>query len=230
MKNMNQLKDLLRHELKDLCSAEDQIIEALPKMIDKAKHGDLKNALEKHLNVTQDQRARLDEVLTKLDEGSSKNDSHSKGKGFLSGLFSSGPKECKGMKGLIAEGEKLMGEEMTPDVLDAAIIGAAQKIEHYEIASYGTAVAYAQELNLPEIEMLLKQTLDEEYESDDLLTLLAEGGLNKEAANRSGTVRRRRSTATSQKKTTSGKTTSGKTSSRTSRTSSKSNRSKTKTS
>jgi len=226
MKNMNQLKDLLRHELEDLCSAEDQIIEALPKMIDKAKDRELKNALEDHLNVTQDQRARLDEVLTKLDEGSSKNDSHSKSKGFLSGLFSSGPKECKGMKGLIAEGEKLMGEEMTPDVLDAAIIGAAQKIEHYEIASYGTAVAYAQELNLPEIEMLLQQTLDEEYESDDLLTLLAVDGLNKEAVNRSASTRRRRSVGNSQNKTTSQETSSQ----RSSRITAKSGRSKTKTS
>ena len=224
MKNMNQLKDLLRHELKDLCSAEDQIIEALPMMIDKAKDRQLKDALQEHLNVTHDQRARLDEVLEKLDAGS---DSKNKeGNGFLSALFNAGHKECKGMKGLIAEGEKMMDEDMTPDVMDAAIIGAAQKIEHYEIASYGTAVAYAQELNLPEVEMLLQQTLDEEYESDDLLTVLAEGGLNEEAVNRRRSASRRRSVGNTQNKTTSQKTTSQ----RTSRTKSNTNRSKDKTS
>src|ERR1041385_49880 len=107
MENMNQLKDLLRHELNDLCSAEDQIIEALPMMINKAKDSQLKKGLEDHLNVTKDQRARLDEILAMLDKTSS-NNSKKGNEGFLSRLFSSGQKECKAMKGLIKEGENLM--------------------------------------------------------------------------------------------------------------------------
>ena len=175
MDKMNQLKDLLKHEITDLYSAEEQIIEALPAMIEKAKDRKLKKALRDHLNVTETQKQRLDDLMPMLDEDPPR-------KGFLSGLF--GSKKCKGMQGLITEGEKVMGEEMDPDVMDAAIVGCAQKIEHYEICGYGTARAYAEELGLNEVEKALKITLDEEYEADDLLTVLAVSRLNKEATPR----------------------------------------------
>jgi ferritin-like metal-binding protein YciE len=175
MENMNQLKDLLKHEIKDLYSAEEQIIEALPKMIEKANNKSLKKALEDHLRVTGVHKDRLDEVLEHLDE-----EGEEKEGGFLSGLFKSKEK-CKATEGLIKEGEKLMEEDMSPEVMDAAIIAAAQKIEHYEIASYGTVRTYARELNLNEVESLLTETLDEEYASDDLLTALAESRINERA-------------------------------------------------
>jgi hypothetical protein len=94
--------------------------------------------------------------------------------------------KCAAMEGIITEGEKLMKEDMSPEVSDAAIIAAAQKVEHYEISSYGTARAYAQELNLKKVEGLLKQTLEEEYEADDLLTELAESRINERAIAENG--------------------------------------------
>src|SRR4030095_1430433 len=97
-----------------------------------------------------------------------------------------GSEKCAAMEGIITEGEKLMKEDMSPEVSDAAIIGAAQKVEHYEISSYGTARTYAQELNLKKVEGLLKQTLDEEYEADDLLTELAESRINEKAISQNG--------------------------------------------
>jgi len=179
MENMNQLRDLLKHEIKDLYSAEEQIIEALPKMIEKANNKQLKKTLQQHLDVTEQQKDRLDEVLEHLGEESEQED-----RGIL-GAFKGGDK-CLAMEGIIKEGEKLMKEEMSPEVLDAAIIAAAQKVEHYEISSYGTARAYAQELKLRDVEKLLKQTLDEEYEADDLLTELAESRVNEKAISEYG--------------------------------------------
>src|SRR5688572_28928213 len=174
MDKMNQLKDLLKHEINDLYSAEEQIIEALPAMIDKARDSKLKKALQGHLRVTETQKQRLDKIQKMLELEPAR-------KGFLSALFA---KKCKGMQGLIEEGEKVMAQEMDPDVMDAAIVGCAQKIEHYEICGYGTARAYAEELGLSEVEKALNTTLDEEYESDDLLTELAVARLNKEATAR----------------------------------------------
>lgn len=174
MENMNQLRDLLKHEIKDLYSAEEQIIEALPKMIEKANNKQLKNALQQHLQVTEKQKDRLDRVLEQFGE---ENEEKSRG---IFAMFKGGEK-CAAMEGIIKEGEKLMKEDMSPEVSDAAIIAAAQKVEHYEISSYGTARAYAQELNLKKVEDLLKQTLDEEYEADDLLTELAESRINERA-------------------------------------------------
>jgi ferritin-like metal-binding protein YciE len=184
MENMNQLRDLLKHEIKDLYSAEEQIIEALPKMIEKANNNDLKKALRQHLQVTEKQKDRLDQVLEALDE-----EREEDGKGVM-GLFK-GEQKCLAMKGIIDEGEKLMKEDMSPEVCDAAIIAAAQKVEHYEITSYGTARAYAEELNLSQVESLLKRTLDEEYEADDLLTELAESRVNEKAIHESGSARQR---------------------------------------
>jgi len=178
MENMNQLRDLLKHEIKDLYSAEEQIIGALPKMIENANNNQLKKALQQHLQVTKKQKDRLDEVMEHLGEESEEES------GIL-GMFKGGDK-CLAMEGIIKEGEKLMKEDMSPEVSDAAIIAAAQKVEHYEISSYGTARAYARELNLDEVEDLLRQTLDEEYEADDLLTELAESRVNEKAISENG--------------------------------------------
>src|SRR4051812_16026794 len=177
MEKMNDLKDLLKHEIEDLKSAEQQIIDALPTMIEKANNPTLKKALQEHLQVTEIQKSRLEEVLELLDKDRRQGQSG----GFLSGIFGGGEKVCKGMQGLIKEGEKIMGADMDKQVLDAAIIACAQKIEHYEICGYGTVRAYANELKLPEISKLLEQTLNEEYDADDLLTSLAFGGLNQQA-------------------------------------------------
>jgi hypothetical protein len=95
------------------------------------------------------------------------------------------------MKGILEEGEKLMKEDMSPEVSDAAIIAAAQKVEHYEISSYGTARAYAEELNLNKVENMLRKTLDEEYDADDILTDLAESRVNEKAIHESGSSRQR---------------------------------------
>lgn len=175
---MINLRDLLMHEIQDLYSAEEQIIEALPSMIEKANNNQLKKALQDHLNVTEKQKDRLDKVKQLLgaeeEEGGEK-------KGVFSKLFGGGSHKCKGTEGLIKEGEKIMSENMTTEVRDAAIIASAQKIEHYEICGYGTARAFARELNLGEVAELLEETLNEEYEADDLLTDLAVGRLNEEA-------------------------------------------------
>ena len=183
MAQMIDLKDLLKHEILDLYSAEEQIIDALPKMIEKAANAELKKALRDHLKVTGEQKSRLDEIKGLMGEEQA-GDGSEKKKGFFSKLFGgSGGEKCKGTEGLIKEGEKMMGEDMTAEVMDAAIIGAAQKIEHYEISGYGTAVAYARELGLSNVAGLLQQTLDEEYAADDSLTKLAVGKLNIEAEN-----------------------------------------------
>ncbi|HKH61509.1 MAG TPA: ferritin-like domain-containing protein [Flavitalea sp.] len=186
MEKMKDLKDLLIHEIQDLYSAEEQIIEALPLMIKKAKDGKLLKALRDHLKVTEKQKERLDEVRQLLNtEDENQQSQEGSRKGFFGGFFggpSSGRQVCLGMQGLIEEGQKVMGENMSPEVLDAAIIASAQKIEHYEICGYGTARAYARELNLRDVRERLEKTLNEEYEADDLLTDLAVvGGLNEDA-------------------------------------------------
>jgi ferritin-like metal-binding protein YciE len=181
MEKMINLKDLLVHEVQDLYSAEEQIIAALPKMIEKANNNQLKKTLQDHLRVTEKQKERLDEVK-KLLLGEDGGEEQGKKKGLF-GLFGGGAQKCRGTEGLIEEGEKVMSHDMTPEVLDAAIIASAQKIEHYEICGYGTARAYARELNLGEVAELLEETLNEEYEADDLLTDLAVGRLNEEAQN-----------------------------------------------
>lgn len=178
MEKMKDLRDLLKHEVMDLYSAEEQIIAAMPMMIEKATNPQLRQALEEHLQVTEMQLERLDQVKEHL-LGADESKESGKKKGIL-GLFGGGQK-CKGMQGLIEEGQKVMGENMSPEVMDAAIIACAQKIEHYEICGYGTARAFARELNLSEVAELLEETLDEEYEADDLLTDLAVGSINQEA-------------------------------------------------
>lgn len=174
---MKNLQDLLHHEIQDLVSAEEQIIAAMPKMINKTNNEELRQALEEHMQVTERQRERLNQVQELMLQ----NNSGGQKKGGLAGLFSGKGQKCLGMEGIIKEGEKVLGENMTPEVTDAAIIACAQKIEHYEICGYGTARAYARELNLDQVAELLEETLDEEYEADDRLTDLAVGRVNERA-------------------------------------------------
>ena len=172
MDNMNHLRDLLRYDVRNLISAEEQIIDAMPAMIGKATNPALKQALEQHLRITEMQRSRLTQVQQSLGVDSDNDDD-----GIFSGLFGSGSKN-QGMDGLIDEGQKVMGVDMDPVVMDAAIIGCAQKIEHYEIACYGTARTYAEQLGLTEVAQLLEQTLEEERMADEMLTKLAVSDVN----------------------------------------------------
>lgn len=183
MEKMSDLRDLLKHEIYDLYSAEEQIIKALPAMIEKANNAQLKTTLQQHFRVTQNHLSRLDQVQGFLNDRSETQVNEKKG--LLARLFKRNH-VCKGMQGLIEEGEKIMAEEMSPEVLDAAIIASAQKIEHYEICGYGTARAFAKELNLMGVTQLLEETLNEEYEADDKLTELAVGQLNQKAETGSG--------------------------------------------
>lgn len=182
MEKMRDLRDLLIHEVADLRSAEEQIIEAMPQMIGKANNPQLKQALEQHLQITHGQLARLEQVQRMLGDQNADSDN-----GLLSKLFGSGT-HCKGMEGLIDEGQKVMGEDMNAEVLDAAIIACAQKIEHYEICGYGTARAYARQLGLTEVQRLLEQTLDEEHQADELLTSMALNSVNLMAETSSGST------------------------------------------
>lgn len=158
----NPLHELLVDELKDLYNAENQIIKALPKMAKAASSPELKRAFERHLEETKRQVERLDQISEALDVR-------------LSG------KKCKGMEGLIEEGKEIMSEDLEEDALDAGLIGAAQKVEHYEIAAYGTARAHANVLGMGKVAKLLQQTLDEEGMTDKKLTQLAESIINVEA-------------------------------------------------
>jgi ferritin-like metal-binding protein YciE len=180
MDQITDLRELLKHELKDLYSAETQIIDGLPKMIEAARNPQLKKALSDHLKVTKDQKTRLDEIEEVLNYKNEKKDDNG---GFFANLFKSneGEQHCKAMEGLIKEANSLLKEDMAPEVMDAAIIAAAQKIEHYEIGSYGTARAYAEQMGMREVERLLKLTLDEEYFADDSLTKIALDKVNVKA-------------------------------------------------
>lgn len=179
METMINLNDLLKHEILDLYSVEEQIIDAMPLMIEKAKNPELKKALREHLKITEEQKRRLDKV--KQTFGEVNDEGNGEKKGFFSRLFgrgNGGGEKCKGMEGIISEGQKILSADITDEALDAAIIASAQKIEHYEICGYGTARAFARELKLNEVERLLTQTLNEEYKADDTLTALAVGKLN----------------------------------------------------
>ncbi|HYC38891.1 MAG TPA: ferritin-like domain-containing protein [Chitinophagaceae bacterium] len=182
MEEMKNLRDLLKHELEDLYSAEEQILQGLPGMVEQAENPDLKNALNEHYKVTERQKERLDQVKRLLGEEAASED-----RGFFSRLFSGEQRHhCEAMEALIREGENLISGEMEPEVRDAAIIGSAQKIEHYEISGYGTAKAYALLLGLRRVADLLNETLQEEYEADLLLSDLAIAEVNIEAAEEEG--------------------------------------------
>ena len=156
---IDSLDILLEEELKDLHSAEKQLLKALPKMAEKASSDELRTAFEEHLTVTEGQVTRMEEVFEALGKTAK-------------------AKTCKAMQGLIAEGEELIKE----DAGDAALICAAQKMEHYEIASYGTLCSWARLLDEEDVEELLLTTLDEEKAVDQKLTELAEDTINIEAA------------------------------------------------
>ena len=173
MSNVNDLRDLLIFDLKHLRSAEEQIEDVLPAMIAKATNPELKDALKEHYDVTRQHHQRVTELVNRLGEDTDK-------EGLLSILFNSSSVN-KGIEGLINEGRKLMDVDMAPEVMDAAIIEAAQKIEHYEIAAYGTVRTFAVQLGMMPVAEVLQDLLDEEYEANDLLTELAVGGINREA-------------------------------------------------
>ena len=161
MSKIENLRELLVHELKDLYSPETQLLKALPKMAKAASDEDLVAAFEEHLEQTQGQVERLDKIFEIL---------NAKPRG----------KTCEAMKGLITEGQEVIGEDATDEVKDAALIAAAQKVEHYEIAGYGTVRTFANLLGESEVAELLQETLDEEGETDKKLTEIAES-LNVEA-------------------------------------------------
>jgi ferritin-like metal-binding protein YciE len=160
---LESLQDLLINELRDLHSAESQMTKALPKMIKAAHSEELRTALEDHLHETERQLERLDEIFQRLD-------------------VRVGRKKCKAMEGLIEEGKEVIAEDAEPIVHDAALISAAQKVEHYEIAAYGTAKTFALLLKDEETANLLAQSLDEESKADAKLTEVAMSGINQEAA------------------------------------------------
>lgn len=189
MEQLLNLKNLLEHQVEDLYSAEEQIIEALPKMIETAKNARLKKALNEHLAVTKEHKRRLDKIKAIFKKGQEQEEEN-KARSFIERIFGGGTK-CKGMEGLLKEGDKVIGEDMDEPVKDAAIIAAAQKVEHYEISGYGTARAYAAQLKMADVERLLQQTLNEEYKADDLLTALALGKVNLEAQNPSSAALRK---------------------------------------
>jgi ferritin-like metal-binding protein YciE len=160
--SMDSLKDLYIDELKDLYNAENQLLKALPKMAKKASSPDLKAAFEEHLGQTEGQVNRLEKIFKALGEKPT-------------------GKTCKAMKGLVEEGKEIIEEDGEDAVLDAALIGAAQKVEHYEIAGYGTARTFASLLGEEDAVELLQKTLDEEGATDKKLTALAESLVNPEA-------------------------------------------------
>ena len=160
---IDSLNALFVEELKDLLSAEKQITRALPKMIKAATSPELQTAFEDHLTLTERHIERLDQVFGRL------------------GLEPQ-EKPCEGMAGLLKEGDQLLKEAMAPSVKDAALISAAQRVEHYEMAVYGSLRTYAQLLGDIETAQILQQTLDEEGDADRKLTQLAEFSINLQAA------------------------------------------------
>lgn len=161
---ITDLHTLLVHELKDLYSAENQLLKALPRMIAAAKNAQLASAFRAHLDETQKHISRLETIFEQLD-------------------FEPGGQHCKGMEGLIAEGVDMVEEDAPDDVKDAGLICAAQRVEHYEMAGYGCARTFARQLGLDAIANLLQTTLDEEGAVDKKLTTIAERSINQKAIN-----------------------------------------------
>jgi len=159
---MQSLHELYVDELKDLYSAEKQIVKALPKMVKNATNPELKEAFSNHLDETEGHVDRLEKIFQMLGE-------------------KAGGKKCKGMEGLIEEAKELLEEDATEEVLDAGMISKAQHVEHYEMAGYGTVRTYAEQLGYADQAKLLQQTLDEEGKANDLLTQIAESSVNLDA-------------------------------------------------
>ena len=191
MASPTSLQELYVEQLRDLYDAEQQIIKALPEMIDAAQSDNLKEALNEHLDVTKEQASRLEKIFNTLGE---------KPKG----------ERCKGMQGVLAEGSDLVGKIDEGEVRDAAIIASAQRVEHYEMAGYGTARTYATMLGENEAGDLLDQTLSEEKEADEKLTDLAgeinvaanseEEGDNENETSATGKSTKRQTVATTKRK------------------------------
>jgi len=163
------LEGLLEDELKDLYSAETQMIKIFPKLMEVAASGDLRLAFEDHLAETQRHVERIEQICEQMD------------------MEPTG-KKCLAMEGLINEGKEVLKSGMEPELMDVALVGAAQRVEHYEIAAYGTARAHARQLGLINIANLLNWTLEEEKKANQRLTDLAENRINVQAAMRQGTL------------------------------------------
>ncbi len=159
---MKNLEDLFEHQLKDLYSAESQLVDAIPKMVKAAHDSQLKKAFENHLEETKTHKKRLEEICEELS------------------IKPTG-EECKAMKGLVKEAESMISEKANDEVKDAGLIAESQRVEHYEISGYGTAVRFAKELGHDSIAKKLQKTLDEEYNADQKLDDLAERRLNVKA-------------------------------------------------
>src|SRR5438874_2686607 len=167
MASLESLDELLQDELKDMYDAEKQLTKALPKMAKKATSEDLRQAFEEHLQQTEQHIERLEQVFDQL------------------GIPARG-KKCEGMKGLIEEAQEMMSDTDDEATRDALMIASAQKVEHYEIASYGTARTWANVLGKSDVASLLEETLDEEKETDQKLTSIAESMVNPQAARSEG--------------------------------------------
>jgi ferritin-like metal-binding protein YciE len=159
---MTSLESVFTDEIKDMYSAEHQIMKALPKMA-KASQGDLRNAFEEHLEQTRTHAERLEQIAKEMG-------------------FTPKGKKCAGMEGLLEEGAEVLSAEGEEAALEAAMIGAAQRVEHYEMAAYGTARTHARQLGYNNAADLLNQTLEEEKQTDERLTELAESHINEDAA------------------------------------------------
>lgn len=159
---LDSLESLFLEELKDIYHAEKQLVKALPRMAKGASSPELKRAFTQHLKETEGQVQRLERVFRDLD-------------------MTPRAKKCEGMAGLVEEGKEILREDGEDAVIDAALIAAAQRVEHYEIAAYGCLRTYAQLLGYSQAERLLQQNLDEEEAADEKLSALAEGGINQAA-------------------------------------------------
>ena len=155
---LNTLNDLYLEQLQDLYSAETQLVEALPKLASASSNEELRDAFEQHLAETREHVTRLNQIFEQLGE-------------------TPGTELCKGMQGLIKEGDEVLKLKGHPAVIDAALIAAAQRVEHYEIAAYGTVKTLADQLDKDDAKSLLDDTLQEEGKADKLLTKIATGGL-----------------------------------------------------
>jgi len=160
---LESLQDLLVDQLKDLYSAENQIIKALPKMAKAASSSELREGFQEHLEQTKNHAKRLEQICEQLD-------------------VTPKGKKCKAAEGLIEDGKELIEEDAEAAVMDAGLICAAQKVEHYEMATYGCARTWAEQLGLHDVAQLLQETLDEEKETNEKLTQIAESMVNQEAA------------------------------------------------
>jgi ferritin-like metal-binding protein YciE len=164
----HSLHDVLIEQVQDLYSAEQQLVEALPKVANAANSDELRQTIENHLGETRGHLQRLQELLPTLGAGAP-------------------TEQCEGMAGLLREGEKVIAATGDPAAKDAALIAAAQRVEHYEIAGYGTAATLAGNLDLDEAKDILDQTLDEEAHADKLLTKVATGGMFRTGVNQAAT-------------------------------------------